>query len=310
MPAVPDISVVVPSYNARSTIESCLDALVGQDFSGDYEIVVVDSSGDGTAELVARRFPQVLLIRSPERRFPGDARNLGVAASRGRVLAFTDADCIVPSDWLERIAAAHAAGHVLVGGALIGAGSAGYPRRAYHLAAFSTWLPESAAGPASQLASGCLSVERRVFEECGGFREGTLSSDTAFSWQAARRGYTPFFEPSLTILHIGSERRLGRMLARRFANGRAFAELRAEDEQFGHARALVFAAVAPLFPALLFFRLVLAARRQRLKLLLLAPLVLLNIAMWSLGECAGYARWAARSRDATSRAAGLDVANG
>lgn len=304
-----DISVVIPSYNSRATIESCLESLARQDFSGEYEIVVVDSSDDGTGELVAGRFPDVLLLRSSERRFPGDARNLGVAASRGRVLAFTDADCIVSSDWLERIAAAHAAGHAIVGGALVG-GSASYLRQAYHLAAFSTWLPDSAAGPASQLATGCLSVERRVFEECGPFREGTLSSDTAFSWQATQRGYTPFFEPSLTVLHLGSERRLGRMLARRFANGRAYAALRAENERFGQVRALVFAAVAPLLPALLFLRLVRAARGQRLRLVLLAPLVLVNIALWSLGECAGYARWAAGSRAERSHAAELDVANG
>ena len=49
---------------------------------------MVDSSSDGTGEVVARDFPQVRLVQSPGRLFPGDARNRGIAVSPALFLAF------------------------------------------------------------------------------------------------------------------------------------------------------------------------------------------------------------------------------
>ena len=97
-----DISVVVPSYNSRTTIGRCLEALRGQRFDGEYEVIVVDSSHDGTGEHIEREFPWVKLIHLDERTLPGRARNVGVQEARAEIVAFTDADCVPAPDWLGR----------------------------------------------------------------------------------------------------------------------------------------------------------------------------------------------------------------
>src|SRR6476469_9419044 len=86
--AVPDVSVVIASYNASSTIERCLRALTTISTAVPFEVVVVDSSQDGTAEVIAANFPEVTLLRAGTRLYPGDARNLGVEKARGDILAF------------------------------------------------------------------------------------------------------------------------------------------------------------------------------------------------------------------------------
>src|SRR5687767_2768088 len=83
-----ELSVVIASYGAASTIERCLRSLEQQTTGDAFEVIVVDSSTDDTARLVERGFPRVRLIRRAVRCFPGDARNIGVSSARGGVLAF------------------------------------------------------------------------------------------------------------------------------------------------------------------------------------------------------------------------------
>src|SRR5215813_1378166 len=92
-----DVSVVIPVYHGEKTIKNCLESIKRATRSHRREIIVVDSSGsDATAEIVRRHFPEIALIRSPQRLSAGAARNRGASASSGRLVFFTDQDCIVP----------------------------------------------------------------------------------------------------------------------------------------------------------------------------------------------------------------------
>jgi len=51
------LSVIIPSYNSENTIEKCLNSLKSQSFSGEYEIIIVDSSADRTPHIVGNRYP-------------------------------------------------------------------------------------------------------------------------------------------------------------------------------------------------------------------------------------------------------------
>lgn len=97
----PRISVIIPARNEAGSITACLSSLLSQDIDEDFEIVVVDNgSSDATAELVSS-FP-VRLVPEPR---PGrsTARNAGIRAARGDVLAFTDADCVPRTSWLREL---------------------------------------------------------------------------------------------------------------------------------------------------------------------------------------------------------------
>lgn len=99
MSGLASVSVVVAAYNAGSTIKNCLQALLGQTLEAEI-IVVDDGSEDDTVEVV-KKFP-VRLVRSGHLGASG-ARNLGVKAARGDIIAFCDADTEPARDWLEQL---------------------------------------------------------------------------------------------------------------------------------------------------------------------------------------------------------------
>ncbi|MDK2890563.1 MAG: hypothetical protein PWR21_1195 [Methanoculleus sp.] len=96
------ISVVVPTYNEEQNIERCLRSLADQTVPREtYEIIVVDGdSKDRTRELAEPLADQVFIQTSKR---VGGARNDGAMAASGEIVATTDADCILPRDWVERI---------------------------------------------------------------------------------------------------------------------------------------------------------------------------------------------------------------
>jgi cellulose synthase/poly-beta-1,6-N-acetylglucosamine synthase-like glycosyltransferase len=99
----PVVSVVVPAYNASRTIGLCVEALLNQDYPKDhYDIIVVDNrSTDDTREIV-RRYP-VRLLEERDRQSSYAARNRGLRAACGELIAFTDSDCIPDRQWLRQL---------------------------------------------------------------------------------------------------------------------------------------------------------------------------------------------------------------
>jgi cellulose synthase/poly-beta-1,6-N-acetylglucosamine synthase-like glycosyltransferase len=95
------ISVIVPAFNAATTIDLCLDALAHQTVSADlYEVLVVDDGSSDDTRARAEAHPGVRLLRQAHAG-KSSARNRGAQAARGEVLLFTDADCEPLPDWIE-----------------------------------------------------------------------------------------------------------------------------------------------------------------------------------------------------------------
>ncbi|MBI5280986.1 MAG: glycosyltransferase family 2 protein, partial [Candidatus Solibacter usitatus] len=102
------VSVVIPAYNARETLESCLARLLeSQPGPPDEYLVVDDGSTDGSVE-VAERFG-ARVLSTGGRRGPAYARNIGARAATGSVLLFLDADVTVHPDTVELVRSAFAA---------------------------------------------------------------------------------------------------------------------------------------------------------------------------------------------------------
>jgi len=102
-PSEPQISIIVPHYNDLERLAKCLTALEQQTLGRQtYEIVVADNASPIALEtLEAVVAGRARLVNAP---IPGagPARNAGVAAAFGTLLAFTDCDCIPEPHWLER----------------------------------------------------------------------------------------------------------------------------------------------------------------------------------------------------------------
>ncbi|MEK7619182.1 MAG: glycosyltransferase family 2 protein [Patescibacteria group bacterium] len=99
------ISVIIPAFNEADYLPKALEALARQTFPREsFEIIVVDNaSTDATCE-VARAHGADRVV-TEHKRGTNQARQRGLEESRGKIVAFLDADCIPPVDWLERISA-------------------------------------------------------------------------------------------------------------------------------------------------------------------------------------------------------------
>jgi glycosyltransferase involved in cell wall biosynthesis len=97
------ISIVIPAFNEERFLPACLESLLFQKTTRMFEVVVVDNgSTDGTVA-AAKRFTSSLNLRviTEPRRGRGAARRTGFRAAAGEVIFSTDADTVLPANWIE-----------------------------------------------------------------------------------------------------------------------------------------------------------------------------------------------------------------
>lgn len=171
MPANPEWSVIVPTYQRPEHIESCVASLLAQDIAGDFEIIVVDDGSNPPISLSVES-PRLRVIRQ-ENAGPGSARNLGVSVAVGNWIAFTDDDCRPTPTWLAELAQTIAGREdVLVGGTTTNALRDNVYSQASQelLAYFEEW--ESRFGTPRFFASNNIALSRKGYLAMGGFPEG------------------------------------------------------------------------------------------------------------------------------------------
>jgi len=282
----PGLSVVIPSYRASGTLPGVLAALEPQVRERGREVVVVDSSGDGSAGRVCRDFPWVRLVERPERTLPGRARNLGAREARGELLAFVDADVVPQDDYLDVLE-----GQLLPGVDLaVAAVCNGTPRSptgtAGYLLEFLDFAPFRRRPPAHG-ASCALLVRRSAFERVGGFPEDLWpAEDTVFSLKVTENAPLRFV-PSARVVHL-NRCGLRPYLAHQRMLGASFRAAAAHTTLPGGrfaAPPLVFLA-GPLRVLSLAMRLS-RHPRNALVALVLAPWLALGLAAWSVGAISG-----------------------
>lgn len=195
------ISVIIPSYNSNKTIINCLDSLKHQKTCHPYEIVVADSSRDNTAAIIEENYPEAKLIRLTQRTYPGSARNIAVNNSKGDVIAFLDADCVVPLNWIEKIANVHKSGYKVVGGSVLNGTQHSYIGTAEHILEFSEYFELSKAQELRMIPTCNLSISRDVFNEAGQFESVETAEDLFLCHRLRELGYTIRFDPSIKVYH-------------------------------------------------------------------------------------------------------------
>ena len=106
MPELPELSIIIPTYNEEAFIGPCLDSLIAGDSPYSYEILVLDGrSEDRTPEILAEyqsRFPQLRVLQN-EDRVQVKGLNLGIRESQGRIILRCDAHCRYPQNYISTL---------------------------------------------------------------------------------------------------------------------------------------------------------------------------------------------------------------
>jgi GT2 family glycosyltransferase len=289
---MPDLSVIISIYNAVDIISDCLHSLMCQQTDKAFEIIVVDSSEDGTAELVRQRFPSVRLYHFHERKHCGDARNFGLSIARSEVIAFLDADCTVDPGWVENVLAAHRSNRLVIGGVIDNG-----PRRnmvgwAYYFCEYNLWLPSKTfrrPREIQEIAGCCLSMKRSAYDSYGPFIEGTYCSDTAFHWKLLANGHRVLQDPKIRVYHTAYHN-YREFLSHIFSHRRQFAKVSRRFRGEGSLVPVTKVLLTPLLPVLLFALITLRvfqARVYRVSFIRSSPLVLAGLFARTLGELIG-----------------------
>ncbi len=197
------ISVIIPNHNGSATIVKCLEAALASRYPK-FEVVVVDDCSEDNSVEIINQFP-CKLIRLDKPSGASKARNIGALNSRGDILFFTDADCLLRKDTLSRVARTFLEGtpDSIIGGT--------YTPIPYDRSFFSvfqsifihyseTKKPEAP----DYIATHAMAIDAVVFKKMGGFSEDFLPilEDVELSHRLQRSGYRLIMDPHIRVQHI------------------------------------------------------------------------------------------------------------
>jgi len=197
------ISVIIPNRNGAATIGKCLAAALASGHDN-FEVIVVDDCSEDESVEVIKRFP-CRLIRLAQHGGAAKARNTGARHSRGDVLFFTDADCLLQRDSLAIAgqALARAGPQSVVGGTYT---PLPHDRRFFSIfqSAFIHYCETKNPHRPDYLATHALAIPAPIFRQSGGFHEEFLPilEDVEFSHRLRRMGYLLVMNPALQVQHI------------------------------------------------------------------------------------------------------------
>lgn len=199
---LPFVSIVIPARNAERTIEGCLTSLLRADYDPERrEILVVDNgSSDRTADII-RSYP-VRYLHEPVRG-PSPARNRGIQAARGEIVAFTDADCVVTTGWLGALVSGFKSPDVWGVAGEIVAYPPSTPAERYVAMRKVHWQESALQARRPFAVTSNVAFRRETFDRVGLFDPALLKAqDKDFGWRFFHAGDLRLsYSPEAVVLH-------------------------------------------------------------------------------------------------------------
>lgn len=199
---VPKVSIVVCSYNGAKTLRDCLSSLQHLNYP-DYEVIFVDDGSKDNSQEIVRDFPSVINIQQKNKGL-SVARNVGIQASKGDIVAFTDSDCMADPDWLYFLVQSFENGkYAVVGGPNISPPAANWVQATVAAAPGSpshVLLTDTEA----EHVPGCnMAYYKWVLNEIDGFdpEYRKAGDDVDVCWRIMQRGYKVGFSPAAIVWH-------------------------------------------------------------------------------------------------------------
>jgi hypothetical protein len=295
------LSVVVTVVDGGPTLERCLTALAGQQGGPALDVIVpYDDSINGMATIVAKfpafRFLPMGTLETQRPKF-GPAgqhelfdrrRSAGLALAQGELVAIVEDRGVPRPDWSERLQEQHEKmSHAVIGGG-VDNGRDRVLNWAVYFCDFGRYQPPYEAGPREYVTDVNIGYKHRALEQTRELWKNRYH-ETTVHWALIKAGETLYLSDQFTVDQMRDDLTVGRLMGERIGWGRLFAYTRARE--IGVGKRLVLAALAPVLPLLLFFRLTrhqVAKKRTLGKFVVASPLVALLLAGWSLGEMIGY----------------------
>lgn len=226
------VSIVIPTRNRASRLPACLAAVARINSNLPWELVIVDNgSTDATAAIIAEfsgtaAFSVVAAYEPDAGSYR--ARNVGWTAAKGEFIAFTDDDCYVGENHVDRVAALFAAPEIGYGGGRLTLfDPADYPIT-IQLQDVPALIQPRSYIPAGFLHGANMAFRRDVLVEIGGFDPGLISGgDVDAQARASFAGWVGTYDPALSVAHhhrrnAAAARRLARTYG--LARGAYFAK--------------------------------------------------------------------------------------
>jgi glycosyltransferase involved in cell wall biosynthesis len=244
-PAV-SISIIIPALNEERMIGRCLESLAKLAFSRDrFEVLVVDNGSRDKTLDIAESFQNRLNLRVLQKTNVriSALRNLGARAAAGEILAFLDADCLAPEDWLDRILElTHADGAGVLGAHYLLPEDSTWVGRTWH---YYQEAPKS--GEVSHVPAGDLIMRREDFLKLGGFDESIQTNEDYELCERARKsGMQVRAFPRIGVVHLGTAQSLRVFFCKQAWHGTHVIKVFLRDVMKSHNRKVVFFAAYTL----------------------------------------------------------------
>ncbi len=221
MPKENFISIIIPTLNAERYLKGCLESLAQLNYPKDLmEIMVVDGgSHDDTLNIASESKVRVL---KKQNLTISALRNSAAFLAQGEILAFIDADCIAPVNWLNTVL------EVLNGHSQIK--NIGAVGAEYSLPDKPSWIERvwdlhidkhRKNGEVSWIPSGCLIISKERFLDIRGFRENLITSEDVDLCKRLRdKGSKIIADHRLSCIHIGNPKNIVNFFLKEFWRGK------------------------------------------------------------------------------------------
>jgi len=215
-----NISIIVPCFNEEANIKPCLESLAAQDYTDDFEIVIIDNdSTDQSQDIITdfAHFHPFIRLSVEYKRGTAAVRNLGIKTAKYDHVAFIDADCEAPPDWLTILARNYSfmkskyANGIGVGGRNIAPENAGPFVKSIEIV-LDTYIGSFSSVQGRQLEHSVLVshlplvnalIEKEKIISIGGFDESLLSEaeDAEINYRFSNAGFRFLYAPESFVWH-------------------------------------------------------------------------------------------------------------
>ncbi len=234
--ALPQVTVVIPTYQRSQKLQSCLDSLLQLDYPGErLELIVVDDASPEPIDLSAYS-AQVRVLRMETNSGPGAARNRAVSEARGEIIAFLDDDCLAKEDWLQQLVPSFQASDLGAVGGAVASADLKTPLGKYEASNSPLFMGKEQRriredGALTYLPTCNLLVRRSTLLRVGGFNPRLrVGEDVDLCWRILQQRESIYYLPRGLVYHHHRSK-VTSFMQRRYHYGQSEAKLYREHQQ-------------------------------------------------------------------------------